>query len=319
MSGVAAVTGATGVLGTELAERLNAAGWTVRGLSRSDSDRDRPPEIEWTFGDVRDEEAVEQLLSGADVAFHLAGLGLWQASPETVRSVNVDGTRTLLDVASEQDVNRVIFSSTAGTRRASGTTAATEADVATPIGAYQASKAAAELLVDRYARSHDAVTVHPTAVVAPEDEGITARLVALARDPTVPVYPPGGISIVSVADVVDGLVAAIDQGTSGRHYILGGENLTYRAAIDRLEEETDGRPARFRIPAWAIHAAGPVASAIGTTTGRQLFPFSPAMARLATRCHFYSSQRASDELDYTYRPLEATMRPVLDGRDSARR
>ncbi|RZH66932.1 NAD-dependent epimerase/dehydratase family protein [Natrinema altunense] len=305
--GTAAVTGATGFLGSRLCERLLEEGWTVRGLSRPSSDRGDLSDVDWVVGDIFDGETLRELVDGADAVFHLAGVGLWSAGPETVWAVNRDGTERVLEACRDGDVGRVVFTSTAGTRRPQGDDVfADETDVAEPIGAYQASKAEAAALVDRYADADgDAVTVHPTSIFGPGDEAFTAQLLSMGVDRTMPAHLPGGLSIVGVSDVVDGLLAAADRGTSGDHYILGGENLTYDSAVSRIANAVDGSPARIRVPATAIHAAGPVAEVVDAVADRRVFPFDRDMARLATRRLFYSSKKASEELGYEYRPLEA--------------
>jgi dihydroflavonol-4-reductase len=303
----AAVTGATGFLGSTLCRRLLEAGWTVRGLSRPTSDRGELDAVDWHVGDLFADETLRELVDGADAVFHLAGIGLWDAGPETVWDVNRRGTAQVLEACRRTDVGRLVFTSTAGTRRPQdGTDFADETDVAEPIGAYQASKAEAETLVDRYARTDgDAVTVHPTSIFGPGDEAFTAQLLSMGADRTMPAHLPGGLSIVGVSDVVDGLVAAAERGTSGEHYILGGENLTYDRAVSRIADAVDGSPARIRVPATAIHAAGPVAEVVGAVSDRRLFPFDREMAHLATRRLFYTSRKASAELGYEYQPLEA--------------
>jgi dihydroflavonol-4-reductase len=303
----AAVTGATGFLGSHLCDRLLEEGWTVRGLSRPTSDRNGLEDVEWHVGNLSDEETLGTLVDGADAVFHLAGIGLWSAGPETVHEVNYDGTKTVLEICEERDADRLVFTSTSGTRRPNGSDPlADETDVAEPIGAYQESKAKAEALVDRYAESTgDAVTVHPTSIFGPGDANFTAQLIAMGAEPTMPAYLPGGLSIVGVSDVVAGLLAAYERGGRGEHYILGGENLTFDRAVSRIADHLEGSPARIRVPATAIHAAGPVAELVGTVTDRRMFPFDRQMARLATQRLFYTSRKAHDELGYTYRPLEA--------------
>ncbi|AFO56634.1 MULTISPECIES: NAD-dependent epimerase/dehydratase family protein [unclassified Natrinema] len=305
--GTAAVTGATGFLGSRLCTRLLEDGWTVRGLSRPTSDRGDLSGVDWFVGDIFDGETLRELVDGADVVFHLAGVGLWSADPETVWAVNRDGTERVLEACRDGDVGRVVFTSTAGTRRPQGDDAvADETDVAEPIGAYQAAKAQAATLVDQYADAGgDAVTVHPTSIFGPGDEAFTAQLLSMGVDLTMPAHLPGGLSIVGVSDVVDGLLAAADRGTSGDHYILGGENLTYDSAVSRIANAVDGSPARIRVPATAIHAAGPVAEVVDAVADRRVFPFDRDMARLATQRLFYSSKKASEELGYEYQPLEA--------------
>ncbi|ELY95286.1 NAD-dependent epimerase/dehydratase [Natrialba chahannaoensis JCM 10990] len=311
---VAAVTGATGFLGSALCERLLAEGWTVRGLSRPTSDRGDLDDVEWYVGDLFEPETLRSLVDGADAVFHLAGIGLWSADADTVERVNREGTGYVLDACRAGDVGRLVFTSTAGTRRAVGDDEfATEADIAEPIGAYQRSKATAERFVDRYAAGDgDAVTVHPTSIFGPGDTAFTAQLLSMGLEPTMPAYLPGGLSIVGLEDVIDGILAAYEHGGNGEHYILGGENLTYDRAVDRIATFAGGSPARLPVPAAAIHAAGPVAEVVGTVTDRQVFPFDRQMARLATDRMFYSSRKAHEELGYEYQPLEAHLPPALE-------
>ncbi|PCR89153.1 NAD-dependent epimerase/dehydratase family protein [Natrinema ejinorense] len=310
----AAVTGATGFLGSRLCRRLLADGWTVRGLCRPTSDRGDLEGVEWHVGDVLDGETLRSLVDGADAVFHLAGIGLWRAGPETIWEVNRDGTERVLEACRDGDVGRVVFTSTAGTRRPpSDDDFADETDVADPIGAYQASKAEAEDLVDRYADTDgDAVTVHPTSIFGPGDGAFTAQLLSMGVERTMPAHLPGGLSIVGVSDVVDGLLAAYDRGTAGEHYILGGENLTYDRAVSRIAETVGGSPARIRVPATAIHAAGPVAAVVDAVADRRVFPFDREMADLATQRLFYSSRKASEELGYEYRPFEAHVPEAME-------
>lgn len=320
---VAAVTGATGFLGTALCERLLAEGWTVRGLSRPTSDRGDLDDVEWYVGDLFEPETLRSLVDGADAVFHLAGIGLWSADAETVERVNREGTGNVLDACRAGDVGRLVFTSTAGTRRAvEDDEFATETDIAEPIGAYQRSKATAERFVDRYAADSngcddsggdgDAVTVHPTSIFGPGDADFTAQLLSMGLDRTMPAYLPGGLSIVGLEDVIDGILAAYEHGGNGEHYILGGENLTYDRAVDRIATFAGGSPARLPVPAAAIHAAGPVAEVVGTVTDRQVFPFDRQMARLATDRMFYSSRKAHEELGYEYQPLEAHLPAALE-------
>ncbi|ARS90177.1 NAD-dependent epimerase/dehydratase family protein [Natrarchaeobaculum aegyptiacum] len=316
MTRSAAVTGATGFLGSRLCDRLAAEGWDVRALSRPTSDRsgiDHQGDLEWVVGDVFDRQALGDLVDGADVVFHLAGIGLWSADPATVEQVNREGTRNVLEVCRDSDVGRVVFTSTAGTLRATDGDLADETDVAEPIGAYQRSKATAERLVDAYAEADgDAVTVHPTSIFGPGDEGFTMQLLAMGLEPTMPATLPGGASIVGVDDVVAGLLAAADHGTCGEHYLLGGENLTYDEAAARIADYVGGTAAPIQVPAAAIRAAGPVAEGVSAVTGQQVFPFTRGMADLATKRLFYTSRKAHEELGYEYQPLEAHVPDALE-------
>jgi dihydroflavonol-4-reductase len=312
MTGSALVTGATGFLGSRLCRELVDRGWTVGAASRSGADASALADLDvaWHRVDVLDPDAVRDAVDGYDRVFHLAGLGLQDAGPDRVRSVNAKGTDNVVTACEAAEVDRLLFVSTAGTRRSP--TVADESDLAEPIGAYQASKAAAERRVDRAVEDGlDAVTVHPTSVFGPGDEKFTGRLCTLATDWKMLAYLPGGASIVGVDDVVEGTVAAAERGGTGEHYILGGENLAYRQAVSALARAAGRRPPPIRVPAAAVHALGPVAAFVDERFGARAFPFDREMARLSTQFHFYRSEKARRELGYEYEPFEELVEGAL--------
>jgi len=308
----ALVTGASGFLGSHLLGRLadeDAAVTATRHSSPAPDAAEGSGDVRWERLDVLDEGAVRAAVDGHDAVYHLAGTGLQSSDERTVRAVNEIGTRNVVEACLDAGVERLVFTSTAGTRRAEGV--ADESDVAAPIGAYQQSKAAAERIVDAATgRGLDAVTVHPTSIFGPGDESFTARFFALASDPKLFAHPPGGASFVGVEDVADGIVRAMRRGEPGEHYILGGENLRYREALDAIAEEIEGSAPRITVPAAAIRAAGPVAGVVNRRTGRRIFPFNAEMAELATDTHFYDSAKAREELGYEYRPFRETVPPA---------
>lgn len=299
------VTGGTGFLGRRLCRHLAADGRRVGVLSRRDEPLEPLAEAvsAWHVGDVRDPDAVAAAVAEHDAVFHLAGAGLADADPETVRSVNHGGTRVLLDACRDHGVERVVFTSTAGTRRVSGRAPATEADLSEPVGAYQTSKLDAERLVADYvAAGGDAVTVHPASVVGPGDERFTGRLLRLVTG-RIPIYLPGGASFVGVDDAVEGIIAAMRGGRRGEHYLLGGENLTYGEALAVFADAADADPPPLRVPASAVRAAGPAVGAVNAALGTRFFPVNARMARLATETLFCDSTKARRDLGYDPAPL----------------
>src|SRR5690242_8399093 len=117
------VTGATGLLGSNLVRELAARGWAVRALVR-DEERARrllagAPGVAFCHGDLENVAAFAPALRGADVVFHTAayfresyrGGSHWAA----LARVNLDGTRALLEAAYAQGVRRLLHVSSIGT------------------------------------------------------------------------------------------------------------------------------------------------------------------------------------------------------------
>jgi len=151
----ALVTGGAGYLGSHLAKSLKQAGYYTFCFDLM-LPENRKYWDNHTIGDVRDlddlYEAFElQRISGIkfDVVFHLAGLievGESVHKPEKYWQVNVGGTCNLLNVMREFDVRNIVYTSTAGLYRSTGTDLS-EKDQIAENNPYANSKYAAECAI----------------------------------------------------------------------------------------------------------------------------------------------------------------------------
>lgn len=108
----ALVTGGGGFLGRRIVELLLDEGHDVRFLARG-----AYPEVEALGAkgmqvDLRDRDKVPEAVDGIDTIFHVAAkAGVWGPREEYF-SINVDGTRNLLDAAESAGVSRFVYTST---------------------------------------------------------------------------------------------------------------------------------------------------------------------------------------------------------------
>ncbi len=110
-----AVTGPTGTFGAGLVPLLqdDARITRVIGMARRPFD---PAARGWTKmeyrrGDVRDPDALREAFAGADVVVHLAFLISGNASRETIRAINVDGTLNVFRAAAAAGARRFVYAS----------------------------------------------------------------------------------------------------------------------------------------------------------------------------------------------------------------
>jgi nucleoside-diphosphate-sugar epimerase len=110
-----AVTGPTGTFGSGLVPLLQDDDRIGRviGIARRPFD---PAERGWTKmeyrqGDVRDADALQEAFDGADVVVHLAFLITGNASRETTRAINVDGTLNVFRAAAAAGARRFVYAS----------------------------------------------------------------------------------------------------------------------------------------------------------------------------------------------------------------
>ena len=105
-SGRVVVTGSAGMLGSHLVRRLLADGHQVHGLDQRQPELSHP-RLRHSVGDIRDRALLDTVCAGADALVHTAS-ALPSYPVETIRSVIVDGTRTVLKAAHRAGVRRVV-------------------------------------------------------------------------------------------------------------------------------------------------------------------------------------------------------------------
>jgi dihydroflavonol-4-reductase len=123
--------------------------------------------------------------------------------------------------------------------------------------------------------------------------------------------PPGGKNFVHVRDVAIAAVNALKKGSIGASYIVGGENLSYTAFFD-LVQEVSGYPIyQINVPSWALVGAGAVGEYFQRMFGANSQLTSSNTSLLCTM-HYYSSLKAQRELDFPQTPLKIAIKDALD-------
>ncbi len=167
---IAAVTGATGMIGRRLVVLLVAQGWQVRALQHHKSVV--PDGCEVIAGELASEDAVDSLLRGATCVFHCAA-ELHDSS--RMHDVNVLATRHLARKAIECGVGSFIHLSSAGVIGPAHEIWVDEATPCHPFNAYEISKWQAEqLLQEMQGQAMRICMLRPTNVVDDDRPGVVA-------------------------------------------------------------------------------------------------------------------------------------------------
>jgi dihydroflavonol-4-reductase len=249
------VTGASGFVGANLARALIDRGWRVRALVRGDAPSLAGLAVERVRGDLF-APALADAMRGCDALFHVAATySLWHRDRHAVMRANVDGTRSVLAAARAARVPRTVHTSSVAALGVRADGAPADETYQSPpdrlIGAYKRSKYLGEQEVRRAVDAgQDVVIVNPTTPVGPWDAKPTPTGEIVVRFLTgrMPAYVDTGLNVVDVRDVAAGHVLAYERGATGERYILGNENLTLRALLDRLAAITGRHAPRLRLP-----------------------------------------------------------------------
>jgi nucleoside-diphosphate-sugar epimerase len=253
------ITGATGFVGSHLAETCAARGLTVRALVRGGSDTALLERAGVTLarGDLQEPASLAAALAGIDVVFHCAALvGDW-GPVDDYRRVNVEGLRNLLEACRGRPLRRFIHFSTLGVyaaRHHYGTDE-TEPLPTNHIDGYTQSKVEGEQLALRYRSEHQVpiVILRPGFVYGPRDRTVLPRLVERLRKGKIRYLGSGNqaLNTIYIGNLAEAALLAMDKGPIGEVYNLtDGEPVSKRRFIEGIAAGL-GVPAPKRsVPLW---------------------------------------------------------------------
>ncbi len=308
------VSGAAGFIGSAVVRALLARGARVKALVEPGGD-DRNLQglnVERLPVDVRDSDGVIAACADARFIFHLAALyRFWAKNPADFHDVNVGGAINFMEAARRASCERVIYTSTVGVVGLGGATSGQGADetryadVAHLFGLYKRTKYVAEHEVLRAAAQGVPVTlVLPTFPVGPGDRRPTptGKLVTEFLNGRVPAFVETTLNVLHVDDLATGHLLALEQGTIGRSYILGGENMSMESFLACLAECTSLKAPKIRVPGSVAVAVGALSQFVEGRLLRHEPSVALESARMSTTNMMFDDTRARVELGYSPRP-----------------
>ncbi|MCS7312411.1 MAG: NAD-dependent epimerase/dehydratase family protein [Acidobacteria bacterium] len=319
------LTGATGYVGSALLEALLRRGTDVTVLVRDSArlESTGPPDrLRVIPGDLLQPESYEAALRGADAVVHMAALvRVWSPDPQAFERVNVEATEDLIRRALEAGVARVLYTSTffaLGPGRPGQVldeTAPTRPPLRNP---YRRTKVEALYRVRRLqSEGASVITLFPGVVYGPgriTEGNFVAGLIRDFLAGRLPGYIGRGHQrwcFAWIHDVVQGFLHALERGTPGREYILGGENRTVREFFHYVAAWTGRRPLRWPIPGPVVQTVAGLQFALDRLRGRPP-RLSPSAAGLMLYDWAFTSERACRELGYTVTSFEVGLRQTVE-------
>ena len=315
------VTGATGFVGSHVAQVLAEQGADLRLLVRTGSDPKNIQQLnaDRVVGDLCDPESIDRAMAGCDVVLHVAAdYRLWVRDPAQMYRANVEGTRTILQAARKNRVRRVVYTSSVATM--GFTVKNNPVDESSPvslenmIGHYKRSKYMAEEVAIAAGRDGlDVVVVNPSTPVGEQDikPTPTGRIVVDFLKKKFPAYVDTGLNMVDVRECARGHVAALEKGRSGERYVLGGENLTLKQILDKLAAITGLPSPRVRLPYAVALASGVVDTVVTGVVLRREPRVTLDAVRMGRKKMFVSSAKAERELGWKAVSVDAALRRAV--------
>jgi len=312
------VTGATGFVGSAVLRLLLARGARVTALARPTSNLANLEGVdcEIDIGDMTDMAALTRAMAGARFVFHVAAdYRLWARDPGEIMRANLEGARAVMEAARAAGVERIVYTSSVATLRADREAVDETAPLADGegVGMYKQSKVAAERLVERMiAEGSPAVIVLPSTPIGPRDikPTPTGRILVEAAAGRIPAFVDTGLNLAHVDDVAAGHLLALERGTVGERYILGGQDVSLKSLLADIAELSGRKAPKIGLPRAPLYPLAMAAEAVARVTGREPFVTRDALDMAAHRM-FFSSAKAERELGYRARPYREALADAL--------
>jgi len=292
------VTGGAGFLGINLIRHLLARGDEVVSLDREPFDYPEQSRIVEVRGDIRVRDDVLRAARGCDVVVHAAA-ALPLYAPDEIHTIDVDGTRTVLEVARAAGCARVVHISSTAVYGVPDHHPLLESDRMHGVGPYGIAKVEAEEVCLAARGAGQVVPIlRPKSFVGPERLGVFALMYEWAREGRDFPILGRGSNRYQLLDVEDLCTAVALAGTIGAErandtFNIGAAVFTtlredFQAVLD---EAGHGRKLRS-IP------VAPAIAALRVLERLKLSPLYPWIYETVTEDSFVSIDKAKQQLGW---------------------
>lgn len=301
------VTGGTGFVGSYVVKALLDDGHQVRVVHRVTSKLDALSGLEYesVIGDVTDKDSLVKAFADCDWVFHAAAVAdYWRSDKDTLFSINVEGTRNVLEAAHEADVKRVIFTSSAATIGLPDDDTPSDESVPFNLAAEQFPYAyskllAEEIVAEAVENGQDVVILNPSVVIGPGDLNMISGtyITQVAQWQWLVPKSSGGIAVIDIRDVAASHLAAAKKGKTGERYILNTANYSNNEWFSLIAEVTGVAPPLLATPDFALPIVANVVSSLrklGLNT-----PIDATQVRLGGTCVWFDGSKAQEELHHS--------------------
>jgi dihydroflavonol-4-reductase len=309
-----AVTGANGLLGKYIVERLVQEKLAVVAVTRKVSGEKsfRSDLVIEKHADITDPVSLAEAFNGVSCVIHTAAfVSLHPSASKKMIDVNVNGTKNVVDACLELNISKLIHvSSVAALGKPKGIPIITEENkwIAGDFNTdYAESKYMAELEVYRgFEEGLTVSIVNPSVILAPGDwKRSSAKLFKFVWDEK-SFYTEGQFNYVDVRDVAEIVFKLYGGNNNGQKYIASAGSISFIDFFQKVAKRFRKKPPTINVRPFFINVLAFFESIRSRITGKE--PLIDKKAIKNNRDFFqYSNEKAHNDLKVTFRTIEETL------------
>lgn len=318
------LTGATGYIGHQLAIKLANNNYEVNALVR-DLESDKIPKhknITLYKGNICEYESLHDAIVDCDYVFHTAAFTDLKCNKiDDFYETNVVGTTNVLKASLEENVKKVIYTSTLSVFGPSLYHVPITEDqprIASYSNDYELTKSMSEEVVSDYVKKGLSCTIlNVTRVYGPGlktySNGVNTIITKIIKDKAL--YVPSKLDVeanyVYIDDVVNAELLALKSGKTGEKYIIGGENTDYEGLFKKIKNISNSKIYIFKINYDLIKNGIAFITNFNWFFGRS-FALTPIVLDSLFTNRSASSQKAISELNYKVTSLNSGLKQTIN-------
>jgi dihydroflavonol-4-reductase len=318
------VTGATGLLGSNLLAKLVERGQKVKAIRRSGSNLNlaektlgrnklSAQDIIWAEADITDYFSLLEAMKDVEQVYHCAAMVSFNPEDAShMMRVNVTGTANVVNAALECGIKKLCHvSSTAALGRTAELKMMDEESHwqnSNYNSTYAISKYGAEREVWRgIEEGLNAVIVNPSVILGPGDWKTDSSRIMGQVWKGLYFYPKGGNAFADVRDVAEVMIKLMEGTFSKNRYLVLSENKSYREIFDAVADAFGKKRPAIKISKFISAAAWRAEWLRSKITGSSPVVTKEILSSSA-RDYRYSNNKIKAELKHDFIPLQDTIK-----------
>jgi len=302
------LTGGSGFIGSRLAPLAVQAGHAVTVVTPINTPTEKArcdaltrAGIHVVIAPLEDSATLARELQGTDAVIHLAAAQHEAEQPESYfHRINVDGTRSLLELASRAGVRRFVHGSTIGVYGSAADGSLDEDSPLAPDNPYGRTKMAAEKVVREFVSPMEWTIIRISETYGPGD----MRLLKLFKGVSKGRFPIIGDGqnlhqVIYVDDLSRGLLAACSEPAANKQTVVlaGLEKITTNDMVRSVSEAIGNTKPAPRVPMWPFMLAARFFEATFSPLGLKP-PIHRRRLDFFKKSFFFSNARAQNILNF---------------------
>lgn len=279
--------------------------------------QDKLEDLHWVDGDLNDINTLDHVLEQVDAIYHTAAKVSYDPKDrDAIISVNVDGTKNLVDLAVKNNIDHFYYVSSVASLNKKAGALTTEDFISFKqdfSSTYAESKFRAEMEVWRgFAEGLQGVIVNPGVIIGPGDFNNGSPQIFKTIHEGLRFYPLGSSALVDARDVAQGFIQLTkDPSSYNNRYIQVAETLPLKEMLSLIAYHLNVPQPKYKVNLPLALTLAYIEKLRSWFSGSTPF-ITPSIAKNSNTVQYYDNSKIKNQLNFEFRNIEDSIRSTCE-------